>query len=133
MLAQDQAMTPWLHAYEPRSWKQYAVGIEAKSEQPPTVPCADFVVCALESIKAALHWNDQQTGRSVPPVFYYDVEQLLGADLDTVYAIDGLGRLSEDWNGHPAGSLVMQTYKGCSGPDASKFTYTYLVEVPSES
>lgn len=135
MLALDQQETPWFADYEPRSWKQYAIGVDARSEQPPTVPCEDFVVCALESLKAALHWRDQQAERPVSPAFYYDAEQLLGADFDEVSALhpDGLGRLSEDWNGHPKGTLVMLTYKGCSGPDPMKFVFTYLVEVQSES
>ncbi len=133
MLAADQAAAPWLNDYEPRSWKQYEVDVDARAEQPPTVPCEDFVVCALESLKAALHWRKQQDGLPVSPAFYYDVEQLLGADFDDVYAVEPLVRLSEDWNGHPKGALVLLTYRGCRGIDTSKPFFTYLVEVPSGS
>lgn len=66
-------------------------------------------MCGSDSQYAADHWRRAQ---SVKDVLFYDFEQLLMMNFDRIYGVDSVGLLTEEWKGHPAGSLVMILYRG---------------------
>jgi hypothetical protein len=102
---------PWISAYQLREWIVYQVFVQSEDWLTLTESLGqenDLTVCMAESEMAADHWRRTQ---SVDRVFYPDFEQLLGMNLDYVYGAD-LATLTQEWKGHPTGSLVMITYKG---------------------
>lgn len=102
---------PWITAYQPREWSVYQVFVPSEDWLTLTEsldPRCGLVTCQSESQMAADIWKRTA---SVRGVFFPDFEQLLGMNLDDVYGAD-LAVLTAEWKGHPAGSLVMTTYKG---------------------
>lgn len=117
---------PWVDKYEPRRWEVYRVAA-GSSEEPKLGPLpTPICVCTAESDIARSHY---EIGQRLPdmahPHLYYDFEQLLAAKLDKVYGMVGPEALRVEWNGHPAGTMVLTTY---AGVDQNPPHFTYLVE-----
>ena len=108
---------PWIDGYTPNEYAAYKV--EAGSpDVPPLELTTTFCVCDAESEMARVHYKAGCQNSH----FYWDMEVLLGAGRDKVYAGNGPFILSRPWNGHPAGSIVLQTFEGIED-----MCYTYLV------
>jgi len=105
--------TPWITPYQPREWTVYQVFVPSDdwltlTESLRRVEDHELLVCGAESEMAAERWKEKN---SVDGVLFYDIEQLWAMNLDVVYGAD-VGILTEEWKAHPAGSLVMTTYRG---------------------
>jgi len=99
----------WIDAYQPRSWTLHRIDISFTTELDSLLAESGLEVCGGESQVAAAYW---ERTKSVENMLYFDMEQLLGMDLDRAYGVDRVGILTAEWQGHPAGSLVMSIYRG---------------------
>ena len=101
-------------------WTKYELGYK-ETDSVPVVPFKDgTVVCAYGSPFDETHPTAKK--------LYYDlVQEEVG--LDSVYGVKREGTLSEDWNGHKAGSQVLIVYYRYdlkSGPDS--FSDVLMIE-----
>jgi hypothetical protein len=120
---------PWIDAYEPRDWTVYQLSIRNPDGPVLADVMDEFEVCGAESGWAAELYKKAESSSSKPPnFFFWDLEQM-SAD-HNAFGINKLGRLTAEWNGHPAGSLVMVTYEGMSEDfsDLGASQRTYFVE-----
>ena len=108
---------PWIDKYEPREWSVYDIPISDKVKFPPTHELDSKIeVCDAESPMAKYVWTGNH--------FFVDME-LMATDLPMTAGCGRLEQLSEDWNGHEPGALVMLTYiKVTDDPPM----FTFLVE-----
>ena len=110
---------PWIDAYEPHAWKTYELPVGTHA-LPFLEEDRSFIICSAESATAKILWDKGVREQA----FYYDFEQLISADFDQVYGVAGsLRRLSEPWQGHSKGALVLVTYKG-----RQEGIFTYLIQ-----
>lgn len=104
----------WFTDYETRKWTLYKVlfySAERKEFYDSVRICEDseLFVCSEASPLDEARWR---RGQTLKKILFYDVEQLLAMDLDTVYGVDEVSILTKEWRGHPPGSLAMSIYKG---------------------
>ena len=105
--------------YTPRNWAVYEleIGVEYRTlrELLTSTEETGLKSCGSSSQVAIDHF--ERTG-SIKGLFFFDTEQVF-MDLDGVYGQLNLGKLTQEWRGHPAGSLVFAIAKGV---DEGKFT-----------
>ena len=108
---------PWIDTYQPQNWKLYSIPMP---ETPGLINVMDeFVVCGTDSVMARqVHEAWQSRGGTPPQFFFFDFEQM-AADHSGTAGLSQLGRLAEEWQGHPAGTLVMITYEGIEQGDCT--------------
>jgi hypothetical protein len=109
--------TPWLDNYPTRKWTIVVVGT-ASLEYRQLMESVDerhsIFVAGAEGGRAENHWKVNPSDKNV---LYFDYEQIVSMDFDRVYGIGAIGFLKKEWMGHPAGSLIMVTYRGvCDTP-----------------
>ena len=126
--------TPWISVYRPKRRMVYEApcgfGEKAWSElQESLSEERELFVCyAGDDLPIKDYWKRTN---SVEGVFFADIEQISGQTsgmgLDRVYGVYRVARLTKEWRGHEAGSLVMVTCRGV----ARKFPfYTVGVAAP---
>jgi len=104
----------WFSSYETRQWTLHKVPFASNDKKDfdsslKVLGDTELLVCGEGSPLAESRWN---RSRSLEGLLFYDVEQLLAMDLDTVYGVDEVGILTNEWKGHPVGSLAMSIFKG---------------------
>lgn len=106
--------------YTPRNWKVYELEIgddyRTLRELLTSTEETGLKSCGSSSEVAIDHFK--RTG-SVEGLFFFDTEQIFMDLDDVVYGQMALGKLTQEWRGHPAGSLVFAVAKGV---DEGKFT-----------
>lgn len=129
---QQSDQRPWIDLYidnELRNWEvyrfdyespEYSIFINTATERLPETKNGFFG----ESIEARKYWMNHG---NIDGLFFADIEQLLGMNLDKAYGTDHLRRLTKPYNNHPAGCLVLLTFK-----DVHKGYYTIGIEIPKE-
>jgi hypothetical protein len=98
---------PWIDVYDEKEWEVHRFPWDSKQMPATEEPATPYLVCGAESPMAENHWRHAQ---SVEGLFLYDLEQIAaGTEL-----AGGRGPkvLTEDWQGHPKGSLVFESYAG---------------------
>lgn len=105
---------PWISAYKPKEWTLHEIKLHSEEfialfSALEEVYESELFVCAAESEAASNRWNER---KSVEGMLFHDMEQILAMNLDRVYGVHDVSHLKKEWNGHPAGSLVMIIYKG---------------------
>ena len=112
-------MKPWEASYKTRKWRVYKVPISSPdADKPPRETAVDFKVCGSDSEEAERLREDSKR-------FYYDWEQIV-ADLDKIYGVVDLYRLTADWKDHKNGALVLEV---CAGVQEEPRCTTFLVEI----
>ena len=106
--------------YTPRNWAVYEleIGVEYRTlrELLTSTEETGLKSCGSSSQVAIDHF--ERTG-SIEGLFFFDTEQVFMDLDDVVYGQMALGKLTQEWRGHPAGSLVFAVTKGV---DEGKFT-----------
>lgn len=102
--------TPWLDDYQAKKWTVYKVDAVSSdyAKFNSLVGKTDIYVCGAESERAKELWENGRREK----ILYFDFEQLFGMDMDQVYGVGSVGVLTEEWMGHPAGSLTMSVFRG---------------------
>lgn len=102
-------LMPWLDNYIVRSWTVVTIPLEAYREtlKPVLQKCCDLQALAAESGLAEHYWRLGVR----KDLFYVDVEQMLGMNMDRLSGGD-LYYLTKEFEGHPQGTLTYVTYKG---------------------
>lgn len=115
-------MNSWERDYQTRNWEEYSFVMQSVEEKEllskmDILPLNKFIVCGSSSPLAERIKDDSRR-------FYYDYEQI-SAGMDTVYGLQDMYMLKENWNEHKKGLLVMQI---CKGVTLQPPRFTYLVE-----
>lgn len=102
--------------YTPRDWEVYELEIDSEwRELQKLTETTGLTSCGASSAFALDHFKRTS---SIDGLFFYDTEQIF-MDLDTVYGELFLGKLTQEWRGHPVGSLVFAVTRIT---EKSKFT-----------
>lgn len=98
--------------YTPKEWVVYELEIHGEYKVLKEILSSKeevgLILCGSDSEVAKGHF--ERTG-SVKKLFFFDTEQIL-MNLDKCYGTMGFGGLTQEWRGHPVGSLVFVVAKG---------------------
>jgi len=111
-----------LDGYQPRSWKTYPISMEEGQHLPTAGAHEEFLGCPLDS---PLTVGIAQQDSYLPErMIFFDYEQMVAGH--TVYGTGSVMRLTDTYQGHPAGKICFVSYEGL---DLDPPTYLLYIEV----